>query len=68
MSTAWLKHEPESEISQVVKGNGLHDWMTGVCFSFHDFDFASAKNFVEKKSTRQCGIPAPLRRPIRIPT
>jgi hypothetical protein len=26
--------------------------MTGVCFSFHAFAFAPAKNFAEKKTTR----------------
>jgi hypothetical protein len=51
MLIAWLKHEPELEIPQVVKGEGLHDCMTGGCFSFHNFDFAPAEYFVEAKIT-----------------
>jgi hypothetical protein len=65
MSIAWLKHEPELEIPQVVKGEGLHDCMTGGGFSFHKFDFAPAKNFIEKKSPRQHGVPAQTAQPTR---
>jgi hypothetical protein len=42
------KHEPELEIPQVVKGEGLHDCMTRGCFSFQNSDFAPAKNFIKK--------------------
>ena len=33
-----------------------------VFWSFHNFDFAPAKNFVEKKSPRQHGVPAQTER------